>query len=344
MSDPNSPIAVSPFDAVVPLGAAVYGAGLHVLTVYPRATGYYWVYWGANETRAVSKTLEAAISDSGMRLLSVDRIAPPLPASSQFYSNSPIARLGNAATIDTANTVAAQYGSSLGDFGMDLTAVRDLPQNTYTFANGDTFRPDLSYRTSSWWSGSTLHFDETKAVANLTASSRNLNQVANYGRAISEINAASSGMRLLGAALRTGGTVLGAAGAVYDVYHTGSAISADLNRNYGDSLPNRSCRDVGSASRGFGPHLRGASGRADACSRRLIQSRDPIGRPVVSERRRAAKAQASSKAAERKSVNGPTRSSTGAVVTTSHLGRADARLRSTTANPLLDRQGGHAQG
>ena len=65
----------------------------------------------------------------------------------------------------------------------DLTGVG--ARNVYTFANGDTFNPDLTYRTWNPWSGSTLNFDEVKAVVNLTASSENIAQVENYqGRGI----------------------------------------------------------------------------------------------------------------------------------------------------------------
>ena len=74
----------------------------------------------------------------------------------------------------------------------------------------------------------TWHFDEVKAVSNLTGSSKNLGQVAQYGRAISEVNAASGGMRALGNTLRGGGLVLGAAGVGIDGYLTYNQINQQL--------------------------------------------------------------------------------------------------------------------
>jgi len=209
-------------------GVVLYSAGLGVLTAYPQGTGYYRTYYGTNSRSVVANSLRTAIADAGMEVLEAGRTAPPIPPGSQYYApNNYIARLGNAATVDAANSVSAQYGRFVSNPQMDLTSIPGCPQNIYTYANGQTFRPDLSYRTWSPWSGGTEHFDSVKAVNQLRGSAKNIGEVAQYGRAISEVNAASSGMRLLGTSLRA----LGVAGVAYDIYSTGNAIGADLSRN-----------------------------------------------------------------------------------------------------------------
>jgi hypothetical protein len=61
------------------LGTGLYGTGLGVLTVYPQATGSYWIYNGSNGVRpSVSTSLSNAIVDSGMELNVVGRNAVPL--------------------------------------------------------------------------------------------------------------------------------------------------------------------------------------------------------------------------------------------------------------------------
>jgi hypothetical protein len=209
-------------------GPSAYGAGLGLLTAYPQAAGDYWAYFGRGGTRTVAAPLRTAIANAGMTFRPIDRVASALPRTSPFYANNPISRLGNNAMVDAANTVRAQYGRFATNIRMDLSGVRGRPQNVHTFLNGQSFRPDLTYRTWSPWSGATAHFDEVKAVANLTASSENLRQVRQYGRAISETNTASAGMRRVGAALRGGGLVLGGAGAAYDAYSTYGEIKQQL--------------------------------------------------------------------------------------------------------------------
>jgi hypothetical protein len=208
-------------------GGFIYGAGLGVLSNYPRATGDYLAYLGKNSQTIIGNSLKTAIDEAGMNLIETDRAAAPLLSSSEFYSSSPIARLGNAATIDAYNSIVVQYGNRLSNVGMDLSALRGQPQNVYTYANGETFRPDLSYQTFSYWSGNTAHFDEVKAVSNLGGSSA-IRQVGQYGRAISEINATNAGMRLLGTGLRSGGLALGAIGTAYDAYSTYNTVTQQL--------------------------------------------------------------------------------------------------------------------
>jgi hypothetical protein len=177
MSDTSNGITISPYGFIVS-GNGAYGAGLGALTAYPQATGYYWSYLGADGTRSISTTVESAITNSGLVLNPIDKTVSPFPSTDLRYSNNPIARLGNPAIVDAANSISAQYGRFVSNLKMELNAVSRWPQNIYTYANGQTFRPDLTYRTFSPRSGGTAHFDEVKAVSNLTGSSNNLKQVA----------------------------------------------------------------------------------------------------------------------------------------------------------------------
>ncbi|PWT75507.1 MAG: hypothetical protein C5B46_02510, partial [Proteobacteria bacterium] len=211
-------------------GIVLYGTGLGVLTAYPWATGQYWSYLGERKSVSIADSLRFAITDAGMKREDMRIRAPALPTDSPYYSSNWIHAQGNAATVDAYNGIKTTYGYRVSDLEMGLSG-KGFPQNVYTYANGETFRPDLTYKTFSPWSGSTAHFDETKAVALLTGSSKNITQVEQYGRAISEVNAASAGMRVLGTALRTGGLALGAAGFGIDVYNTSNNISAALNQN-----------------------------------------------------------------------------------------------------------------
>ena len=97
-------------------------------------------------------------------------------------------------------------------------------RNSYALSNGSRVLPDLTYQTRSLLFGATLHFDEVKAQAYLGNSNGNIAQVENYTRVVGEINAATSGIRFAGQALR----VAGAAGLAYDVYSTGSQMQSQL--------------------------------------------------------------------------------------------------------------------
>src|SRR3984893_4362123 len=211
MTDTTNQITIVP--GLLGTSFGLYGTGVGVLTVYPQAVGQYWSYLGTQQQVTIAKSLDTAITNAGMELVSTGYRAAPLPVGGEYYSVTAIGRQGNAATIDALNVIKDTYGSSLSNVGMDLSGVSGRPQNIYTFADGITFRPDLNYtNTDSFWSGATAHFDETKAVSNLTGSARNLDEVAQYGLAISEVNAASDGMRAFGSALRDLGVIGGVAG------------------------------------------------------------------------------------------------------------------------------------
>jgi hypothetical protein len=157
-------------------GAVAYGTGVGILTVYPQAEGYYRAYFAANATRAIDQRLRNAIGNAGLQLLEVDRVAAPIPITSPDYAPGGLnaARLGNNAVVDAVDVVSTQYGRNLSDLRYELTSVPGYGHNSFSLANGQTVRVDLSYRTSSLWSGATQHFDEVKAKQNLTASPNNL--------------------------------------------------------------------------------------------------------------------------------------------------------------------------
>ena len=194
------------------------GSGIVILFNNPAATGTYWAYNGANGTMRIAATLEAAIQNAGMTLTPTGYTAPAITDPALISPNY-IGRLGNNAMVDAANTIAARYDLNVADIGIDLSGIQGRPQNIFTYANGNTFRPDLgAYTTQSQWSGATVHLDEVKAVQNLTGSARNLNQVQQYGRAITEINTESANMRLMGTAARNTGVALSVAGTGLDIW------------------------------------------------------------------------------------------------------------------------------
>lgn len=112
---------------------------------------------------------------------------------------------------------------------MELNGIQGYPRTSHKLLNGQTFHPDLKYRTTSLWNGTTLHLDEVKAWQYLSANRDNLAQIRNYSQAISEINSNYAAQRAVGAALRNVGVGLGVAGATLDAYATYGQISQDLS-------------------------------------------------------------------------------------------------------------------
>jgi hypothetical protein len=103
-------------------GVIVYGTGVAILTAYPQAAGYYRTYFGSNnQPPTVAKSLRIAIdSNAGLDLLNVGRAAAPLQITSPYYAPNGLAaaNLGNAAVVDAANSIAAQYGRNLISLSM----------------------------------------------------------------------------------------------------------------------------------------------------------------------------------------------------------------------------------
>lgn len=216
MSDINDKVLIGS-------GVVSYGSGLTLSVVYPRAQGLFWSYNGLSGSTFITPEAEAAIKAAGMKIVNMGDAAPLPPE----YSNVRwLHGRGIAPTLDAKGVIEQRYGKFISDISMDLPGTKI--QNMHTYANGGTFRPDLTYKTFSRWSGITRHFDETKGANQI--GSRYIPQFEQYGPAISEVNAASRSMRVVGAAVRTGGGVLAVAGFGYDVYNTSKAVTADLQR------------------------------------------------------------------------------------------------------------------
>jgi len=213
-------------NSISPFGGIFYINGFALQITYPNAVGNYWMYNGMSGSYALADELATEIKSAGMGILDIGRTAPAISPQSELYNpRNWLARWGNNATVDAANSVREEFGILARNIGMDLN-VPGRPQN---WVQGT--RADLSYETFSWSQGRTLHLDEIKAQNYVAATSDNLEQAARYGNKIAEINAASSSMRAAGAVLRTAGRYLGAAGLAYDVYSTSRNISADLAQN-----------------------------------------------------------------------------------------------------------------
>jgi hypothetical protein len=224
---------------IAPLGGLIYINGLVLQIVYPNATGAYRMYNGMTDRYRIEPALRTTITRAGIEPLDIGRTAPAIDSGPHFAPNNATARWGNNAMVDAANAVRAQYGIFIRNIGMDLTSIRDRPQNLI-----EGTRVDLSYDTFSLSQGRTIHVDEVKAVANLTQA-RYGDQVARQGDVIATINARSGAMRELGAGLKTAGKFLGPAGMAYDLVSTGVKIGADIAKNDGVGAGREAAQLVG---------------------------------------------------------------------------------------------------
>jgi len=132
---------------IAPFGVFIYGSGVGVLTVYPRATGEYRAYLGSNlQPVKITQGVADAITDGGMTLERVPIRAPELPPTSKYYTSHWAHRAGNNATVHAANTVRAQYGWRASNIQMGLHGP-GLSQNLWTIPNtSEVVQVDLSFR------------------------------------------------------------------------------------------------------------------------------------------------------------------------------------------------------
>lgn len=210
-------------------GLISYSSGMSILYSYPGASGAHIAYPGQSTELRISGPFMRAIENSGLNFID-DRPAPAqIPSTSRYFSTNLPAQLGNSATLDAAQRVTGKYGWRASGLQMELNGIQGYPRTSHTLLNGQTFHPDLKYRTTSLWNGTTLHLDEVKAWQYLSANRDNLAQLRNYSQAISEINSNYAAQRAVGAALRNVGVGLGVAGATLDAYATYGQISQDLS-------------------------------------------------------------------------------------------------------------------
>ena len=201
------------------VGVGTFSIGQGFLNAYPGLRGNYVVYYGSNgQPPSISRALEDAISSNGLNLIQRDATAPLLTSNNLLYTANRISNLGNSAMVAEVGNILDQYGSNVSNIGVDFSGVAGIGHNSFTFSDGSTFRPDISYTTKSFFSGTINYVDEVKGANVLGATAGNLNQVSNYGQAVAENAAEVGGIRAAGTALEGVGGALIIGGLGYDTY------------------------------------------------------------------------------------------------------------------------------
>lgn len=152
------------------LGVGSFSIGQGFLNVYPGLGSNYVVYFGANGLQPdINPVLRQEISENGLNLIQRN-VAPELMTSDNLlYTANRISNPGNSGTVAEIDNILNRYGNNVSNIEADFSGLRGFGQNTFTFSDGSTFRPDISYTTKSFFSGTINYVDEVKSVYDLGA-------------------------------------------------------------------------------------------------------------------------------------------------------------------------------